>query len=294
MIANERNGFSLSPWHTFVVLLLLNLVANLVLPVSSFSPNQRRVHSGSSLFSMEDGASSDAQPLSLSPDDLRRFDQMKSRQRKVPTMMMKKILLPGESMTFGSDHMKFNIMMDAVESEGLALLGTDEGNTMAYGVTTKVQELSSANDGYTSIQIKGDEVFEVVDSPFLDSTESFYYCNIDVVDDGEDLEGIRLEEATKMYNQIPDLVELLTQRIGVMLGSSSLEKTNKVVERSGEMPDLFSERAFWVAGLLNRVDTGVTPTNDIRPRILAAKSDFERLRLAWSALNEAIDSLAKS
>jgi hypothetical protein len=264
----------------------------------------------------------DAQPLSLSQDDLKRFTQIKSRQKKIPTMMMKKIVLPGESVSFGSNDVKFNTMMDAVEMEGLALLGTSEGNTMAFGVTTKIQELSSANDGYTSVQLKADQVFQIIDSPFLDDTESFYYCNIDILPVDNDMGGgdgdsdcdsnqygTRLQEATKMYNQIPDLVELLVQRIGVKQGDASLKKTADLVESFGEVPETsFSDRAFWVAALIHRMggaEGGATAastndcvasgtTSDLKPRILSAKSDFERLRLSWSALHEAIDNVARS
>jgi len=70
--------------------------------------------------------------------------------------------------------------------------------------------------GIWSIQVEGKRPFEVQGEPWLDPSGSFYLAHVEIVEDRQDelvLENDLLDEATRMSNDIPELVEQWLQLV---------------------------------------------------------------------------------
>lgn len=233
--------------------------------------------------------------VSLSDVDTEILNRMKSRVELLPAIVTSEtILLPGQQMTFRSNHRKFNTTANGVETETLALLGRDpESREMLdFGVTGSIQAISSTNDGFTEISVMADQVFEVVGEPFWDDAESFNFCHVDLCNNHDEIapQGDQLLQAKIMYDELPILLYEWAEN-AAFVEYLSQEVADELLDNAGSIPVSFRDRAMWAAATINAEPGKFEATREIRPKMLEAKSDFERLRIVSLALHDSIDEM---
>jgi len=63
-----------------------------------------------------------------------------------------------------------------------------------------------------------------------------------------------------------------------------------ILKELGPMPDTPTDRAIWVAALLNPLPS-LKVCLEIRPAMLACKNDYDRIHLAMAALQSSTDHM---
>lgn len=231
----------------------------------------------------------------LSDVDTEILNRMKSRIEMLPTIVTSEtILLPGQQMTFRSNHRKFNTTANGVETKALAIIGRDpESREMLnFGVKGTIQEISSTNDGFTEICVMADQVFEVIGEPFWDDAESFNFCHVDLCNNHDESvpQGDQLLQAKIMYEKLPILLYEWSEN-AAFVEYLPQETVDELLDNAGSIPASFRDRAMWAAAMINAETGKFEATREIRPKMLEAKSDFERLQIVSLALQDSIDEM---
>jgi hypothetical protein len=118
---------------------------------------------------------------------------------------------------------------------------------------------------------KGQRRFLIVGEPWMDSTQSFYLANVEIVDNRFEIMPHNLEEQAYGLAKPADM--------------------SKRMKEIGPMPESLQERANWIGALVNPIrPLGVCV--EIRPAMLACRNDHDRLVLASTALRSSIDHLS--
>jgi len=206
-------------------------------------------------------------------------------------------MLPGQCLQLGSPDPKFRKLVEYVldGDEGyIGMIGTNPytGRPLNMGVTVP---LSSQNiklqENMVSISIQGEKRFEVQGEPWLDQTESFYLADIEIVENRvEHMDANELKEAKELSDLLPDLVQEWLSWV-IKVGKSDDDGMARRMKDIGRMPGKVGKRAIWVAALINPLPAlGVCL--EIRPAMLACKTDLDRIKLAVTAITSSIDHLS--
>jgi hypothetical protein len=145
------------------------------------------------------------------------------------------------------------------------------------------------------LKAKGDQRFQVQGEPWLDSTESFYLAEVEMIEkdnlDREEVLSVHdRKEADKLSSRIPDLLQRWKDWV-VDTGKCDKKGMAMRVESLGDMPANAGDRAIWAAALVNPLPPlGVCL--EIRPAMLACKHDLDRVKLAAAAIQSSIDHLS--
>lgn len=148
--------------------------------------------------------------------------------------------------------------------------------------------------------------------PWMEDTDSFYFADVEITNNRfEPLSSEDAEQSKVLYEQIPSLVQDWLQIILEKEGGDSnsdnnnnspmdatradtsiKEKMTELMNDIGPMPQTLTDRAIWVAALVNPLPAlGVSVCMEIRPAMLACKNDYDRLNLACAALQSSMDHM---
>ena len=213
---------------------------------------------------------------------------------------------------------------------GMLGLNPHTGRPLNMGVTVRITPSTIRNaDGMLSVDVVGEKQFEVEGEPWMDDTDSFYIADVEMTaDDTNDIEDSseQIVQANTLSAAIPSLMERwiewmiqsgvsdrtgiedsikVSSRVchayeGAMLFDHTyvLVRSHKICfcfnkQKLGPLPDNIGGRAVWVTSLLNPVpayDTKICL--EVRPALLACKTDLERINLAVIALQSSIDHIS--
>jgi hypothetical protein len=279
------------------------------------------------MMSPEDSADL-AEPLPLSVNDRRRLQRLESRRMVVPIMILD-AMLPRQTLRFASDDPKFRDMVDYClkhqhqrkeevgerdeqdddneESDydarlhsglvGMIGLNPHTGRPISRGVsvpvtreTVSIDEDSNENVVIT-LKATGHRRMEVQGKPWLHESGSFYLADVELVDDRTELltdeQRAQVKELSKtLPKKLREWVECVIEA-----GATDQAGMEAYVRDLGPMPKNPTDRAFWVAALVNPLPS-LRVCLEIRPAMLSCSNDLERMVLACQALQSSIDHLS--
>lgn len=263
-------------------------------------------------------------PLLLSDSDLARLSTARDRRVTLPILILEP-LLPGQRITFGSPDPKFGLLVEHLLSDGnnakeIGMIGINPhtGRPLNLGVTVPISaSMIKTQGGMITIEATGGRRFECDGEPWKDSTDSFYIADVEIgngngswhpSDDPEDIPAPSSEEREALDAQVAalssEIPALMGEWVHLMIengdGENSRSTVEAIVEAQGPLPEDALGRAYWVAGLLNPTgslsdadgDSGERTCLEIRPAMLACRTDLERIHLAGIALQSSIDHLS--
>jgi len=243
-----------------------------------------------------DDSSEHAEPLPLTPDDLRRLGRVQSRHTTLPVMILDAIL-PRQQLTFQSADPKFRRLveycLDRDTEMGMIGLNPHTSRPLCRGVTLRVSDenIERSDDDTIQLSVRGERRMEVQGEPWLDETESFYLADVEILEDlQEELNEQERQEAIQLSETLPALVKEWKQWV---LDTKATDQKGMDIrmEMLGSMPDDLTERALWVAAVINPLPAlGVCL--EIRPAMLACSNDYDRMVLACQAVQSSIDHLS--
>jgi hypothetical protein len=132
---------------------------------------------------------------------------------------------------------------------------------------------------------------EVQGTPRLHESGSFYLADVELVEDRVEL--LTDEQRAKVRTLSRTLPGMLREWVGCVLEAGATDRAGmeEYVRGLGPMPKQPTDRAFWVAALINPLPTlGVCL--EIRPAMLSCSNDLDRMVLACHALQSSIDHLS--
>lgn len=185
------------------------------------------------------------------------------------------------------------------------------------------------SDRAITTSFKGDRIFRLAAKPWMDPTESFFMAHVEVLDGRYDDVAYRTKGrdvqivADELFAIIPEMVDEwmelmfkagLTTPASLLLSQRELVSSNQqqyqvyddvhmkddplhIIRRRNNNyalypPRLQTERAIWVAALLNPIRAyPVVVSEEIRPQLLACRNDRDRLDLCVNALRLSIGFL---
>jgi len=181
-------------------------------------------------------------------------------------------------------------------------------------------------DRAITTSFKGRRIFRVVSDPWMDPSGSFHLAHVEILDgefDDDDQRGRNSQvESDQLFAQIPKLVdqwmELMFQA-GLATPASLVKAQSEIIGKMQQEllqqqfhteddprhrirrrnnnyalypPRLQTERAIWVAALLNPIQKyKVAVSGELRPAFLACRNDRDRLDLCITALRMSIEFL---
>mmetsp|Transcript_26715 Transcript_26715/g.58484 ORF Transcript_26715/g.58484 Transcript_26715/m.58484 type:complete len:312 (-) Transcript_26715:308-1243(-) len=241
-----------------------------------------------------------AEFLQLSSSDLSRLAAVRDRRLEMPILILEP-LLPGQRLQFGSPDPKFAKLIAHSLSSGsgeIGMLGLNPhtNRPLNMGVTVQITPSSVRNaDGMLSVDVVGKNQFEVEGEPWMDDTDSFYIADVEMVADGsnEVEDGPeQIVQASTLSAAVPRLMESWMEWM-IQSGVTGRSGIEAVMKKLGPMPDNVGDRAIWIASLLNPVPAyETTVCLEIRPALLACKTDLERINLTVIALQSSIDHIS--
>ena len=279
-------------------------------------PPPKRQRPRLSLYEDED-ASFSAQPLPLTAADRERLSALRDRFKTILIMILDP-MLPGQRLEFGSPDPKFRKLVDyliqqqqsnekkkkkAKKNTAMGMIGLNPhtGKPISMGVTLSIQEIRTRGD-VCSVVVQAKELLEVQGEPWLDETQSFYFSDVELLQEGTGassssrisssssrLDPEQQKHADRMYGEIPALVE---RWLACLYKSEKAtpESMKPRLDDIGPMPNTLGKRALWTAALVNPLPAlGVC--FEVRPAMLACSNDYDRINLAWAALHSSIDHL---
>jgi len=253
-----------------------------------------------------DDKAAEARPLPLTDFDLSRLTAMKERHQTIPILILETIL-PGQTISFQSHDPTLAKLISYTLQSGqeIGVLGLNPitGRPMTTGVTVPVMEdcivASSINKALT-LQVRGSKRFEVQGTPYLDSTRSFFLANVEVIDERPEpeLSAKDLELSLELSQQLPELVEewleLVLKKMVVKKEQEEVRvRLKELLTDMGAMPDCLTDRALWIACLVNPTRPfwrGKEVCMEIRPAMLSCKNDRDRMILAHAAIVSCINT----
>jgi hypothetical protein len=248
-------------------------------------------------LSADDSAEA-AEPLPLTQEDLHRLLDLKSRNLQMPIMILDS-MLPLQTLTFQSSDPKFNRLISYCLEEApgseMGMLGMNPrtGQPLSFGVTLQVREenIQHGNDDSITMTVTADRRMEVQGEPWLDKSESFYLADIEIVEGREEfMSEDQRKEAERLSKTIPNSVKEWVQCVLKAEATDAAGMKSRIADL-GAMPDEddLTERALWTAA--NPLPAlGVCL--EIRPAILSAGNDYERMVLVCQALQSSMDHLS--
>lgn len=184
-----------------------------------------------------------------------------------------------------------------IEEFGVIGYSPHTGQPLNFGVTVSISDqsvVSSLNkDGSDSVElfIQGDKRFEIQGELWMDDTQSFYFADIEIVDDRS--EELNREQETELRNLAKTVPQLVEQWLALVIetGKSDKKGMESLMMDIGQLPDENYARAFWIGALINpQHPLGVSV--DVRHALLSCKNDFHRMKLATVAIQSSIDHLS--
>lgn len=304
----SRESTSYAPDLSYGKLKLYNMLSPLLLlavayPACSFVA-QPRPHNGifastvrqntRQLFSPDDSAET-AEPLPLTPDDLRRLESMRTRHCTIPIMILD-ALLPKQKLSFQSNDPRVRRLVDYCIKEGVGQLGMiglnpHTGRPLSRGVTVSVSEDTVVVDGSSiAMTVTGKKRMELQGEPWLDPSGSFYLAEIEIMEERVELMTEEQEGNVEKLSQT--LPEKIQEWVGwVIKANAADEKGMKArMKDLGPMPNDPTERALWVAALVNPLPK-LDVCLEIRPAMLSCSNDYDRMVLACQAVESSINHL---
>mmetsp|Transcript_30672 Transcript_30672/g.40202 ORF Transcript_30672/g.40202 Transcript_30672/m.40202 type:complete len:215 (+) Transcript_30672:1-645(+) len=207
-------------------------------------------------------------------------------------------MLPGQRLEFGSTDPKFQKLVEHVLENGqeVGMIGINPhtGRPLNMGVTLPIREehLKSDAQGNLVISVQGSRRFEVQGEPWLDESSSFYMADVEIVDGR--FEPIPKDLSSKVSDGMVQIPQMVEEWISTLLAKGHVESQRvletTVLKELGPMPDTPTERAMWIAALLNPVPS-LKVCLEIRPAMLACKNEYDRIHLAMAALQSSIDHM---
>jgi len=243
------------------------------------------------------GAGGGGGPFTLSQEDQSLLQQMRDRHTTLPVLILDAVL-PGQKVDFGSHDDKFHQLCDYLLQSGkdLAMIGMNPhtGRPLSLGVTVSIDTRHEKGRMWT-LSGTGEQRLEVQGEPYLDPTGSFYMADVELVTERfePNLDRKEQEEAKSLSRKLPNMID---QWIRLMLEEGVVDASPKELEEHldtlGRVPKEHTERAMWVARLLNPMPSWKSVSLEIRPAMLACKTDLQRIHLAHAALQGSIDHLS--
>eukprot|EP00980_Cylindrotheca_fusiformis_P003864 scaffold858_cov123-Cylindrotheca_fusiformis.AAC.40 len=184
------------------------------------------------------------------------------------------------------------------DSPEIGIIGFNptDGSPLNRGVTARLESdeltFASTPEGPIATSLVGERSFEVVGTPWMDKTKSFYLAKVEITDRRKEFLPEESEErAMELHQKIPDQVEQFVEWM-VETEQLSPEALKKYLKEVGPMPDTLRERAIWVGKLVNPIPALPEVCPEIRPAMLACRNDHDRLVLASTALQSSVDRLS--
>lgn len=125
--------------------------------------------------------------------------------------------------------------------------------------------------------MEGKEQFSVQGTPWLDDSGSFYFADVEILDEKHEVMSSAEEsESLKLYKEIPGLVDEFLANL-VQVGQFKKTDIARKMKQLGPLPKKVRERALWVASL-------PIVNIDIRPAMLTCRNNFDRMKLSTAFL----------
>lgn len=125
--------------------------------------------------------------------------------------------------------------------------------------------------------MEGKEQFSVQGTPWLDDSGSFYFADVEILDEKHEVMSKKEEElAEEMNKEIPGLVDQFLLNL-VQVGQFKKADIARKMKQLGPLPKKVRERALWVASL-------PIVNIDIRPAMLICRNNHDRMKLSTAFL----------
>ena len=271
--------------------------------VESFSLGRRRVtttttrtFTTSALHLHKDDAADRASPLELTAQDMARFTRLQECSVQMPILILD-AMLPKQQMTFETQDPKFHKLFDYCLETGtpMGILGLNPttGRPMNRGVTVDLTNSPAVANPLTKsvrIAVTGQERFEVQGEPWLDDTGSFYMADVEIVEDRyEHMTAQQEAHAQTLAQTLPQLMKEWKRWVLKAKKTDKQGLQRRLKSIGTDMPKDLTQRALWVAAMLNPVPALESNVCiEIRPAMLAASNDYDRTVLAVQVRNERI------
>ena len=243
-----------------------------------------------------------ASPLNLSASDWQRLTRLQTCRVQMPILIVGEAVLPKQQLTFESHDAKFHKLFDYCLESGckLGILGLNPhtGRPLNRGVTVDLAASPAVVNPITQsvrVAVTGQERFEVQGEPWLDEeTQSFYMAQVEMVEDRyEHLTAQQQADAETLAETLPALMQEWTRWVIKAKKTDKQELQRQLKAVGPDMPVDLTQRALWVAAMLNPVPAlGDQVCLEIRPAMLAASNDYDRTVLAVQAVQSSIDHLS--
>ena len=258
----------------------------------------------------EEDSARAAEPLPLSAHDLARLSNLRERQRIIPIMILD-AMLPRQRLAFRSEDKKFSRLIQYCLEErtpmGMIGMNPYTGHPISSGVTIPIQASCVRREKenieeFLEVTFVAEDRMEVQGEPWLDETKSFYLAEVEVLTQKG---GIMHEESSGHRHTMSEEDRIRAQRISeelpetlnrwmqlvVETGATDEEGMKTRMASLGPMPESLTDRALWFAAVLNPLPSlGVAL--EIRPAMLSATNDLDRMILCAHAFESSIDHLS--
>jgi hypothetical protein len=177
---------------------------------------------------------------------------------------------------------------------GMIGLNPHTGRPISRGVSVPVtRETVSIDEDERVITLRatGHRRMEVQGKPWMHESGSFYLADVELVDDRMEL--LTDEQRGKVKSLSKTLPKKLREWVEWVIEAGATDQAGMeaYVRDLGPMPKKPTDRAFWVAALINPLPAlGVCL--EIRPAMLSCSNDLDRMVLACQALQSSIDHLS--
>jgi len=271
------------------LLLLIRTEAWTTTSVSSFRRCQEtQLHDSSDEFMYGDSYS----PFKLSADDSKRLSQMRERQKECPLLMVESSLLPGQSMEMFSPDCKFLKFVTKLSNEQeMGIVGFHpykKEQPLSVGVMVDIIDVSMQGETCL-LRVEGKERFDIQGQPWWDKKSSCFMANLEICYDEITLNHLsddNQQQAKEWYDEIPSLTDEWCQ---LMLSTGRATEFDLEQRCLNQETESFPDRAYAVASLLNPSIPWDSPIClDVRPALLACRSDYDRLHLVYKAIRASL------
>lgn len=232
----------------------------------------------------------------VSPNDLARIGQLRSRQLTLPLLLVQDSLLPGQTMELASADGQFNAMLDQSllssnsddndnTTPQLCIVGmhpSNPGEPLSMGVSATIESVQRSGR-QSLLLVKGLAIVDVQGSPRF--RDNCFVADLEIAQDDADfvLSRRHLQKAADWYDE---LLPLVREWQGAMKDSHDVDIDTVITTTS------LTGRAHAVAALLNPSCKSYDAMSmDIRPALLACRNEYDRLHLVHIALQASLQQL---
>ena len=218
-------------------------------------------------------------------------------QKKLPLFVLDPIL-PGQKTLLHIFEIRYRLLVQRALSEygqRFGMVGFDRSamtngseGIANFGTEVEIVSCHELPDGRFRLEVEGKSSFEVMERHRRDGYWEASVKKIDLdAGDGN-------EEVTNLANNVIELFDQWELFIRSNRWERHPEHMDQVIDTLGDQPgaDQPGTLAIWVAAAINPLPP-LGAAMAIRPAVLAAENDFERLKVVNGALKDSIEMVKK-